>query len=543
MRSPAAAIAWELTRRHRWGLTAIACYIAALALGRIWYLDPSTRFEIEDNDLFVFSIVMPLSMTYLYLVVMFCFGMAGDIGTRESRYPARMFTLPVTTAALAGWPMLYGMVLMAALWVAVTLLALWPAGVIFPVGWPAIFAAVFLGWAQVLMWTPFGVPRLRVVASVALLISVDAVVIVAINYEIPESTMIAALSAQLPLTYVLARLAVARARRGEVPDWLARWRRTDRERSARVRRHFTSAARAQFWFEWRQHGWTLPLLVASVVPFELALLFLPGGGQGVVFYTLIPVAFTPRLMAGFASLSIRTPNPDDSDPHAMAPFLATRPVSSAALIAAKLQTTLASTMLAWLFMSVAVPLALWRAEAWPVIDAAFAELAIIVGRTRAFAIVGIAFAWLVVTTWKQMVQGLCIGLTGREWLIRANSALVVGLTVWVFPILDWLREDREFREAALDALPWILAALVAAKMTLAAWVAARLVAGSQLSDRLLIAGACAWAATVLAIYGGLARLFDAPQLPGYYFALFAILVVPLARLSAAPLALAWNRHR
>jgi hypothetical protein len=38
-------------------------------------------------------------------------------------------------------------------------------------------------------------------------------------------------------------------------------------------------------------------------------------------------------------------------------------------------------------------------------------------------------------------------------------------------------------------------------------------------------------------------LLFAPFMPRYLLGLVAILAVPLARLSAAPLALAWNRHR
>jgi len=40
-----------------------------------------------------------------------------------------MLTLPVSTAALAGWPMLYGTVAMAVLWFGTKFLALWPADV------------------------------------------------------------------------------------------------------------------------------------------------------------------------------------------------------------------------------------------------------------------------------------------------------------------------------------------------------------------------------------------------------------------------------
>jgi len=48
---------------------------------------------------------------------------------------------------------------------------------------------------------------------------------------------------------------------------------------------------------------------------------------------------------------------------------------------------------------------------------------------------------------------------------------------------------------------------------------------------------------VLALYGLLVWLVSTPFFPRYLLALVAILAIPLARLSAAPLALAWNRHR
>ena len=65
----------------------------------------------------------------MYFLAVFSFGLAGDLAARHSIYPARMFTLPVTTAALAGWPMLYGTATMASLWVATALLALRPSGI------------------------------------------------------------------------------------------------------------------------------------------------------------------------------------------------------------------------------------------------------------------------------------------------------------------------------------------------------------------------------------------------------------------------------
>jgi hypothetical protein len=89
----------------------------------------------------------------------------------------------------------------------------------------------------------------------------------------------------------------------------------------------------------------------------------------------------------------------------------------------------------------------------------------------------------------------------------------------------------------------ILAILVCVKMSAAAWIVTRLYRSRLLSDRTLVTGAVTWSVVVLALYGLLVWLVSTPFFPRYLLALVAILAIPLARLSAAPLALAWNRHR
>ncbi len=95
----------------------------------------------------------------------------------------------------------------------------------------------------------------------------------------------------------------------------------------------------------------------------------------------------------------------------------------------------------------------------------------------------------------------------------------------------------------LEALPWILAVLAGLKLCAAAWVATRLYDARLLSDRTLVAGAACWLVVVLALHGLLVWLVATPFIPSYLLLLVAILATPLARVSAAPLALAWNRHR
>ena len=118
--------------------------------------------------------------------------------------------------------------------------------------------------------------------------------------------MLALLAPHVPLAFLVARMAVARARRGEVPDWRQLFAWVGSLTNAVTRRpdHFPSSARAQQWFEWRQHGRSLPWLVALLLPFELALLFPFHQTPVIVVETLCGVLLTPPLMAFFVATTV-----------------------------------------------------------------------------------------------------------------------------------------------------------------------------------------------------------------------------------------------
>ncbi|MBY0496201.1 MAG: hypothetical protein K2Y23_18500 [Cyanobacteria bacterium] len=349
MRSPAAAIAWEFHYRQRWYLIALAVYVLVLGLIRPLLFEDTTR-VLDLGDGYAAFAVVPFSVTFMYFIAVFTFGMTGDLGARQSIYPARMFTLPVSTAALAGWPMLYGAVTMAALWVVIRVLARWPWQMELPVFWPGLMGAVILAWMQVFTWMPYGLRGLRVITAVAVLISLDIAVILAIEYRWPEAWLVALLAPNLPIAFACACAAVARARRGDVPDWSIRPRARTAD-AARLRPPFRSIAAAQFWFEWRRHGRALPLLVAMVAPFELSVLFISGyGSQWFVFEVLTALLLTPILMAAFAAATVSKANPFARDVYGVSPFNATRPLTTAAMIAAKLKMAAASTVAAWLVL-------------------------------------------------------------------------------------------------------------------------------------------------------------------------------------------------
>src|SRR2546428_689444 len=83
-----------------------------------------------------------------------------------------------------------------------------------------------------------------VIVTVLWLASIDAVIMLALNYKAPETVMLAILAPHVPLAYLAARFAVGRARRGDVPDWrqMFFW-----PRQIALHDPFPSAARAQTW--------------------------------------------------------------------------------------------------------------------------------------------------------------------------------------------------------------------------------------------------------------------------------------------------------
>lgn len=528
MRSPAAALAWEFRQRHRLGFIALTSYLFVLALIRLFILR-GQRLNMDDES-FALVVIVPLAAMFLYSLAVFSFGLSGDLAARQSIYPPRMFTLPVTTSALVGWPMLYGTLASAVLWFATRLLGIWPSDVAVPIAWPALLAASLLAWTQALTWMPYGLPGLRVIVTVLWLATIDAVVLLALNYKAPEPVMLAILAPHVPLAFLAARFAVGRARRGDVPDWRGVFTLPSLQRRQSA---FLSPSRAQTWLEWRQHGRSLPALVAILLPFELALLFAFRQTPVLIFEVLVFVLLTPPFMALFVAPTVGE----------FSPFIAARPIPNASLIAAKLKATLRSTLAAWLLVLPAIAIALRFSGTLTTVLEWKRDLLEFFGVPRAVAIVLLGLVALLASTWKQLVQSLFIGMSGREWLIKASVFVALGIVTIALPFGHWLMNSKPAMAMLWTLFPWIAAVLICFKISAAAWIAMRLRDHRLLSDRALIIGALCWDGLVFALFGLLVWILPTLLIHGYVLALIAILEVPLVRLSAAPLALAWNRHR
>ncbi|HEY4643002.1 MAG TPA: hypothetical protein VII75_16805 [Thermoanaerobaculia bacterium] len=524
---PAGAIAWEFHRRHRWGFIALGVYVAALAVIKFVVLR-GRPIAFRDAESFAFAVIFPLTATCIYFLAVFTFGLDGDIAARESIYPRRLFTLPLSSDALAGLPMLYGGAAAAVLWLATRAFAIWPADERVPIVWPALLAASLLAWTQALTWLSYPLRGLRVIVTVLWLSSIDAIVLAALQFKAGELVMLAILAPHVPLAYLVARAAVRRARCGDVPDW-----QRSRVATASQRGPFASAMNAQLWFEWRRHGRSLPLLVAMLLPFELAMLALFHETQGIVVEVFIMILSTPIVMAAFVAATVATSNA----------FTATRPVIDVSLIAAKLKAATWSALSTWLLVIVATTVTLQLSGAAVFILDGQRWLTKAIGAPRATIAILLGITFLIGSTWKQLVQSLAVGMSGRAWLPKGSLFLTLTLLAIVLPSLHWITRSKQAMALVWASIPWVAGALVLIKTVLALWIAMRLFDKRVLSDRALVAGAACWSALVFLLAAGLMAIFPDVILRHYVLIFVAILQVPLVRLAAAPLALDWSRHR
>ncbi len=547
MSSPGAALALSFSLRHRWGLVAIG--VTLLAVAAVKVVTVFDRFPLDLDPQVSFAIVctVPMSLVFFYLVAVLTFGLDGDLAARQSMYPARMFSWPVTSTALAWWPMAFGTVITGLLWTLTRQLAVWPPSIQVPVVWPGLLAVVLLAWAQALTWMPYGLRGVRVVIVSLWLVTIDTIVLLALYLNASEPVMAAVLVPQIPLAYLAGRYAVTRARCGDIPDWALGSRISalglgPSAESREPRAGFASPLSAQTWFEWRRAGRSLPVWVALVIPFELLLFWAVGTSTKLLVEFLVIVFATPIILAAFTAATVSTSSLNATPGDGLPAFLATRPLTSADLIAAKLWQTIRSTLLAWLVVIVSVAIGLVWSGASAVVVERVGALAHAIGTPRVVALALLVLVGFVASTWKQQVQSLYIGLTGREWLIKGSVFVTLTFLLFFALFIEWI-VDTDHVGQALSALPRILAVLAAIKMLAAVWIALRMYRSRLVRDSTLVIGAACWCATVVVLFGVFVWFFSTPMIPHYFLLLIAILATPLVRLSAALMALAWNRHR
>jgi hypothetical protein len=146
-------------------------------------------------------------------------------------------------------------------------------------------------------------------------------------------------------------------------------------------------------------------------------------------------------------------------------------------------------------------------------------------------------------TWLQLLRGLWVGMVGRVKLQWAVMVLGLVLLMTAGVLAQWLARKPEAWPALGAALQWVLGVAVVLKFLIAFGLFRAVRRRGLWSERTCCALLLIW----LAVAAGMAAigrtLVPAEALSLAWILVVAVLVVPLNRIFAAPLAIDFNRHR
>jgi hypothetical protein len=501
-----------------------------------------------QKDAILVTLLLAIGPLLCGLLPLFAYACEADIAGKESAFPARMFTLPMTNRALVGWPMLYGTSAIALAWLAVASLVLRPGGMSVALWWPAFFLAGCLAWVQALAWRPFGLPGLRMVIAV---LTIGVLVVVSSLHwlaGLPEVVVSMLLGSTILPAYAVAVKGVARARRGDQPDWprLAGWARNVAGWFLLRGKGFGSRSAAQVWFEWRRLGLGVLIIVGLELLFLAILIAVarhnPRLSPNSPMRSPAVLLLVP-LFAGLTAGSGWGTCGDSRTGQAIPAFLATRPMSCGGLIWAKMKAAAVSVAVVWAMTLAAVVLMLLVTGSWAELAGQWNLLTRDFSVVQKVGIVTLGSVLLLLGTWKPMVANMFVGLAGRAW-VWSVAAFVMGAAMvgCVFSCF-WIAAHPEYHEALLAAVPWALRSAAALKLVLGAWLVSvvlrRRLIPPWLTHRLL----AAWLLSAAGLTGLILCLLPDGLAPWHLIGACVVLTLPLVRISLAPLALAWNRHR
>jgi len=526
MRSIPLAMTWEFLQRGKLLLPAAALSATVLPGLVFGALQFDGALDLEEPSLInIFFVFTLLGGLILGAAVMHAQGR-----------PARLYAFPVPTPTLVIWHLVPGMAALVLMSLAssTALNVLLDLGL--PLWGPALFLAVALAATQAVLWlTEKSVWCLFAFATVWAILGIWYQSRYGAAFSQPTrlwlevtSTDVLTILAAAGIAIYGATVAISRDRCGEAltSPRLRAWFERIFDPAPRAGLPFRNGAQAQFWYEWRQKG---PALPAAVV-----LCLIVGFGCWLIF-SRVPRNLVDGLVGLGAMLSaigvvagIITGNtgPDDAN-YAVGQHLATRPITDTELARTILKTAGLGVTLAWVIWAVAF------LAVYGMILATNAVPPPVLPK-------GVHWWYLPVTLvglWTTVTIVTSLGLMGRPKLVLifliAGFSLFIGIDLYSKYALS--REERTMLFHGSQFVVGVACVLG----TLWIFIAARRrsLIGAPTAG---IASAlwCTFCALVIVEWA----LHPERQLPDYLLVagLLALTVAPLA---AAPLALAWNRHR
>ncbi|MDB5291251.1 MAG: hypothetical protein JWL69_2492 [Phycisphaerales bacterium] len=556
MNSPAVGIGFYFWLRFRWIVGGMLAYLLALAVvARIPRVHASPDFALAIVGL----LTLPLAIPFVYLVHAFTYGPT-DLAARTSGFPRHMLSLPASARALAGWPMLIASVTIGAIWALTAGLVLNACGVGLPVLWPAFLAGAVIAWIQAIAWAPFPFPIGRAVVLVPIILGLIVGGLYASSLGVSSIVIAAGFAALALLAHALAARGVAHFRLGEgngngLAESLRRRVFSTSDSQSAVQRRpkppFRSPAAAQLWYERRRNVAFLPGMTAftciamfvplvkaaratniprcAIGPFDVPVPIFGLGACLVSMYAISGMAGGGLGKSDYWGKIAQWPA-----------FLTTRPLPTTDFVLAKLKAAAISTAIACAILfgfaslgSILTPNPFDRSQslaAWAMHH--------VTPRLAMYSVAGMIL--FIFGVWRNQVGGLFLPLSGRLWFMTTFGVipsllflLVMGLggvAAYRYPvILPIVRR----------VVPWVFLAVAAINLAVGVVLSIALRRTQMMQPRTIAILAAGWLMTVVSLLAILHAYIGAHPvlIPA------VLLLLPVTRLAAAPLALRWNRHR
>ena len=546
MRSTIVTLAWDIWLRNR-TLVRLAIGIVVFAF-LVNLVFPDIRESKPDAGLLNFHLAA--AAIFLILAIFSYTEFNTQRGT--TGFPHRLFVLPVTTFQLVAVPMISGVAVIELVMLAWMAFALPPEERSM---WIPIQAGVYMVLQQTVLWTLPGLKSLRLLVIGLMGVFMIMFRILPFVRRLPDISVMSLLGGVALTAFLISWMYVARERSGagwaggsvqnlaaSVSEWIP----------ARRDKVFRSPQSALFWFEWRRSGSVLPILVGALLVLVIGPLswFLRGDGESTQSL-LLAVVVMPMMLAlpvgkafsktDFWSRELSIPG-----------FIAVRPLASVDMVTVKMKLAGVSTAISWLlvlaFLSLWLPL-------WANIDSLATVRGILwmIYGHRLYpqnAIAALLVIACILLTWRFLVGGLWLGLSGNSRVFAFSSVPYVLVPFFVLPavliaeqpIFGWIQDNTG---RWLPIVVWIAAAAVVIKFWLAAFTWRKINAKYLRQYLPVWLGGSACLAALSFLLGDLLGDFvpaDTFRLRSLLI-LIALQIIPLARIGLAPSFLDKNRHR
>ena len=552
MRSPLAGLTWEIWQRgRRSACLALGC----LSLCALVNLASPERLRASEAGQALFTPLYGLLMVVSFLLWFGIFNYTEFNSTKEwNGFPYRLFALPLRTWQLVALPMGLGVVSVELLFIAWVKLVLTRENIVMP-EWFAMLLGAYMLFYQAALWglAGFRITRILVLGfGGASSIGVACLPMFANSIPSPwlsEKRLGAIVVGLALVAFGTAWASVARQRCGG--GRRRSWIKTQLERISdaipRRSKGFASPAAAQFWFEWRRTGLVLPVCAA----FALVVMIAPLAWfnrddprytmQVLVRVLAMPIVFAFAIGKGFIKPEFWSPN------LSLPAFLAVRPLPAGEFVLSKMRVAALSVAMTWVLVIAFFSLWLPFCADITQLKRHWIEFQMFYPHTW-HAITLLYFAGFVVLTWRCMVGGLWVGLSGKSsyyigalclQVIVPTVLLIVG-AIWSDTIDSEIRDHPDrVNSLVLSLIGWILALAVVAK----GWFA--VFSWTKITPRRTQQYLLLWTGATLCFVA--LGILSRPPLDVYrlehLYVLAALLLFPLARLGLAPSSFARNRHR